>query len=504
MAAPYGYGARPDRDVVIHFSESCYSTSVQRSGRFTKLSYDQQIVDFDHLKPEDDKKSRPPRFRFSSSFFGAKKVFSCFRSSLDPLGILFSSSGERKGKRVLELQTALRAWKMCGRSKSQVQEEIVELFEGLESYQELCDIRESIDAGVTGSSRFHELVYSDLNVANCHRVIIAINEKVRSAYQENPDQIAFAYMIYSDIDDTIRPSLNDKNSGVKGFYPSAIEFYRALGEALSPEGFPNVRLTFLSARLNEGRSCWSRGLKRILPEDLSFFALYGRAKPFAKGIQHYSWGKITGAFAKKLPKGEIQSAIQRYVDGKASDTLTSFALDKRRNIDRNLLLFPEVRPIMIGDSGEGDLIFLLSKNMGLRSPINDKRIPEVYKGDNWGDRPLDGPGNPTDKPLFKGFVHLISSPFTYRVSPDPTRWRDEFERETNTHVLDNYVDGVLIALKEGMLTVKAADKVVQASRDWLEAEAASETLSAKELYKQKLVQSIEKYEAFKFHNKNPR
>lgn len=170
--------------------------------------------------------------------------------------------------------------------------------------------------------------------------------------------------------------------------------------------------------------------------------------------------------ADLLLKGDSKERVKEICSSLEAKTFISFALDKRQNIDRDLLLRPEVRPIMIGHCGEGDLIFLLMKNSGFPPPLEDERIPAEYAGETRWEGNSDAPGNPANRPLFLGFAHAISSPTDYRVRPDPSGV--ESHAQLKTQVFSNYVDNALYCFKQGVFDRKASDTVVNASRKWLQ------------------------------------
>lgn len=396
------------------------------------------------------------------------------------------SSGVRKGIEIIHFQHALTKGGLSPEEKGAICEKIARIFEGAESYLEMYDLRETIDSLSLGTSSLHKLVYVDVDVDTCHRILKSINQNVQKAYAENPAQIKFKYMIYSDIDDTIKGSLNDRGSAVEGFYPSAMEFYKQFAltnpndklqteksaesdaKASEPD-FQNVGLTFLSARPKAKSNMWNKKLKGKLPDGTKFFGLYGSTSAFVEGVKHYIIKLIVSLAEKILPEF-LRKRVIDICNSSEAQTYISFALDKRQNMDRDLVLRPEVRPIMIGDCGEGDLIFLLMKNSGVPIPLDDERIPEEYRYDEkWNDRanPPDqnSPVNPTNRPLFQGFAHAISSPTSYDVRPDP-QYRDEY-LSLNTSVFDNYVDNTLYCLQQGIFDLKTADKIVEESRAWI-------------------------------------
>lgn len=188
-------------------------------------------------------------------------------------------SGVLKGLEVIKLQQELRNSQLHSSAKQMIYQRIAEKFESAASYEEMYDLRETVDGSSVGSSQLHKLVYDDVDVDRCHRIIRAINENVTKAYHANPEQIKFNYMVYSDIDDTIKGSLNDRHSNIDGFYPSALEFYKQLGCAdpipkSTQEGgrqtpiSTQVKLSFLSARPKAQSPLWNQMMRKQLPGDM--------------------------------------------------------------------------------------------------------------------------------------------------------------------------------------------------------------------------------------------
>jgi len=380
-----------------------------------------------------------------------------------------------KGLEVIALQHVLCKSEISVSVKSDISSKIAAIFEGAKSYQVMYDLRKTIEGSNNGTSVLHKLVYEDVDVPSCHRILIAINKNVQRAYQRNPNQIKFIHMVYSDIDDTIKGSLNDRASHVKGFYPSAMEFIKEFAlknkknsnnEGLNQE--PEVSLTFLSARPKSQSKRWNKTLSRKFPKGTKFYGLYGSSSSFMQGVQYYCL-KFLASLGKRVPSKWLKKVIHDISMSKERNTFISFAIDKKQNIDRDLLLRPEVRPLMIGDCGEGDLIFLLVKMMGIPSPIKDDRIPEEYRGTGKWDGKEEEPGNPVNRPLSLAFAHAISSDTEYVVRPDPTN-REAYLRDLQTYVFDNYVDNALYCLQQKKLDREAAERVVKVSKEWIKPE----------------------------------
>lgn len=412
------------------------------------------------------------------------------------------STGVQKGMEILKLQDRLVKEKLNVEQRNQICDQIASIFESAKSYQVMYELRETIDNLHTGTSQLHKLVYEDVDVKSCHRILKAINENVKTGFKDDPQQIKFTYMIYSDIDDTIKGSLNDRQSSIKGFYPGALEFYKQIGlakptlekdssnkelvskmsktekeadsssrsdrvEVSASEN--QVKMTFLSARPQAASNLWNKKMKGELPVETPFFSLYGSTESILKGVRYYVSKKIVDFIANladRLLGGSMRERVKSVCRSSEANTFIAFALDKRKNIDRDLLLRPEVRPIMVGDCGEGDLIFLLMKNSGVPSPMHDERIPEEYVGEGRWQESESLPGNPTNKPLFLSFAHAFSSPTDYQVRPDP-KYQNEYS-QLNTRIFSNYVDNALYCLEKKVFDRNAADKVVNDAKKWID------------------------------------
>lgn len=371
------------------------------------------------------------------------------------------SPGVAKGIKVLELQNGLMQWGLSSSERQKLNRKIAEIFEKTQSYAEMVDLRNTIDEVNTGSSKLHQLVYNDVDIATSHRIIRSINKAYIKAYKEDPSQIQTRNMIFSDVDDTIQPSLNDRNSINSKFYPSALAFYNELGKTSSKKLPQQISLTFLSARPHCLSALWNKLMVNNLPEGTKFFSLYGSSTTFLCGVRLYLI-KIFAYLANQVLCGTLKGRVKKLLDSSESNTLISIALEKRRNIDRDLLLRPEVRPIMVGDCGEGDLLFLLTKNSGVPSPMDDERIPNEY----WN-APKGTLGNPTNKPLYLSFAHALTSQTEkYEVKPDPS-YRKEYKKELNVVIFDNYVDNALYCYKKRIFDKQAANRVVADSKAWL-------------------------------------
>src|SRR5262249_370150 len=142
-----------------------------------------------------------------------------------------------------------------------------------------------------------------------HKIIRAINENVQATYKTNPEKIKYSYMIYSDIDDTIKASLNDRQSKTGDFYPGALDFYKGVGAQKGAEEIPQAKVTFLSARPDVGRKVWDKDMKRKLPHDMKFHALYGSLEAFGGGIVYYVFIQFIQAIASVLPEGFLKQRL---------------------------------------------------------------------------------------------------------------------------------------------------------------------------------------------------
>ena len=416
---------------------------------------------------------------------------------------------------VLHLQKSLSKFWVSERKREEIGQKVAEIFENVSSYEEMCTLRERIEGSHTGTSLLHRLVYRDVNPQASQRILRAINANVNRAYLENPAQIKFSYMVYSDIDDTIKGTLNDLKSGVSGYYPSVFEFYNEVSQA--DQDLPTakkVHLTFLSARPDIVSNFWNLLLRRNLPNEVKFYSLYGSLSAFLNEVKRRIINFVAVIAIKVLPN-KLASKIKESREASETRNFISIALDKRQNIDRDLLLRPEVRPIMVGDCGEGDLIFLLMKNSGVPIPVDDERIPEEYVGEEKWTGSLDTPGNPTHKPLFLGFAHALSSHSGYegiKLHPD---YHEEYLQEFNTLLFSNYVETTLHCVEKGIINKAAADQIVEKAREWKESqmdtinqllldrnidlanalqEETLKTLPANLRYRLKLIRSIEAYD----------
>lgn len=468
------------------YSPLAQQALIKRGGRFTHLSHSTQkniklVKAYEQAMHDLEKGIHGKK---KEEIVAAVTDLRAMREASMPSGVL-------KGIRILELQKSLANKSLNQADKDLICDEIADIFKSAEeSYSEMYDLRMTIDGLNIGASPLHKLVYEDVNIETSHAILRSINENFKNTYRDHPEQIKYNYMVYSDIDDTIKASLNDRQSHIAGFYPSALEFFNQLGRTQpksaedsstaelveeieieveqneaeqgrehdieKEEPSSQVRLTFLSARPKAFSKRWNEHTGKKMP-DIRFFGLYGTTPAFKQGIGYYIL-KIITALIDLFPGSGLQRRLKEYCSTKEAQTFISFALDKRQNIDRDLLLRPETRPIMVGDCGEGDLIFLLMKNSGARSPIEDERIPVEYQ-----EADSDTPGNPTNKPLALSFAHSISSHTEYNIRPDP-HYREEYAKFLNTHVFDNYVDNALHCLKEGIFDREAADIVVADSR----------------------------------------
>lgn len=439
--------------------------------------------------------------------------------------------GVLKGLEILALQKRLCSSKKDETAKKEISEKIASKFESADSYQEMLDMRNTVEGSGIGESRLFKLVYNDVDVESCHRIIKAINENAKKAYEENPSQVEFRYVCYTDKDDTVVATLNDKDSKIEGYYPGVMEFNKQFVEMSSKAKSPQPdsvaqdrnkesqgEITFLSARPKFASKLWNFMQKRASPK-LKFFGLYGSTSSILQGAKYYVLiKKILLKFAKRFLSGNLLKRVKVYCNLAESKTFISFALDKRMNIDRDLLLRPEARPYFVGDCGEGDLMFLLVKNTGMPSPVTDSRVPPEYRGDSKWEGSLNTPVNPANKPLHFGFAHAFSSPTQFTVRPDP-QYREDYEKELNAFVFDNYVDNALYCLKRNVFDKAAADKIVNECKSWLrkQGKMIHEGLAKLKIeladvlkdgdvldklpphlkYRVKLIRSIQAYEAYK-------
>ncbi len=380
--------------------------------------------------------------------------------------------GMAKAVEVLELQQKLGRW-ISSAQRKEICVKIAEIFESCSTYEAMCDLRETIEKAPSGISPLFKLVYQDVDENTSHKILRAINQKFKTAYLEDPKKIQFHYRIYSDIDDTIKPALNDLKVKISGLYPSAMEFYRQLSHSVpdknsSKERPKNVRITFLSGRLDLAAKMWDKRLNKKTPKDLKFFTLFGSTKAYFPAMKFYT-AKFFMKILDRFPAGPLRQYLKRFVQSLEIDTYLALAIEKRHNIDRDLLLRPEALPIMIGDSGEADLLFTLIKNSGVPTPFEDKRIPEEYRPYiAWKDMDEKSRiGNLSNKPLFLGLTHSITSRTQYSgASPDP-KFRKEYAEELNAVIFDNYVDNAILCLQRKLIDKDAASQIVAESRKWV-------------------------------------
>lgn len=457
-----------------------------------------------------------------------------------------ANRGVLAGMDILELQKKLSGKGLSLDERKQISDQIAETFENEEDYAQMLKMRETIDNGEIGTSLLHQLVFKDLQVEYGHRVIRAINDRANESYDLDPTSIQFYNQVYSDVDDTIKGSLKDMPSRVKGFYPSVLQFFREVTNAQQSEEMPKVRFTLLSARPDAGEKIWNKGMRKKLPQDINFFALYGSTPSFKKGIGYYLISKPKKFIAKRLPDWSwlegIKDRLLSSSDNKEIVTYSSFAQDKRKNIDRDLLLRPEARPIMTGDCGEGDMIFLLAKNCGAPSIFGDERIPEEYETkwrDGYAERlkdyleelpdseaidligrtedeeeqagreyiqakkqlraeALQRPGNYPDKPLWGGFGNYFSTPSDFGdARPNPI-YAIQYKSELNVNISRNYVDAGVLAHQAGLIDDAALERIVEDSRKWLadqkwvaQPEADVTTMSSKNRFRELLSRSVQ-------------
>ena len=375
--------------------------------------------------------------------------------------------GVKAGLVVQNLRKELASPFVKPAERATICDQIAKAFEQCPDYRTMCDLRDTIEGDVIGTSPLFSLVYTEVDVPTCHRILKAINGNFEKSVEKTPDQIRWGYMVYSDVDDTIKPSLNDLEVDIHSLYPSCIEFFRQLGNA-SPKAASGVSLSFLSARPKIGASAWNNKLSGILPKGTKFYGLYGSVPAMTTAMKFYLV-KFFVALARRVLTGGLLQHVLDFCRRLEVDAYLGFAIDKRLNMDRDLLLRPERRGIMIGDTGEADLLCLLAKNTGVPSPYEDERIPEEYRPkEKWEE--TDSPvGNPSNRPLAVGFAHAISSRTRYSgAAPEPKpEWRLAYEKELKSYVFDNYVDNAWFCLHNGILDKNAADRIVQDSREWI-------------------------------------
>ena len=386
----------------------------------------------------------------------------------------FFLDGKKSAEKVLDLQQRLVQLPAEHAERKQLCQQIADEFTRLEgNYSEMFSLRQAIDAaGGAGMSQLFKLVYEDVDNETSHSILRSINSCFeKEEAKPGHGAIRFYTQIYTDVDDTLKPTLNDRQVGIEQpFYPGALELYQQLSrseQAGGQDGAP-LKVTVLSARPDALRNQWTRGLVQQFPPRSEIFCLFGSMEAAGKAIKHYAFVKaIVLSIANNLPECALKTwLLEEVFDASEFDTYLSFAAEKRQSIDRDLLLRPEARGMMVGDTGEGDLLFVLMKQMGSEG-LEDSRIPPEYRGVD--KHPAI---NVVQKPLGLSFAHAISSRSgsEYRNTPNVSlECRRDYEKQ-GTCIIDNFVDAALQCLQKGYLKQEEADTVVAEARKWLQGE----------------------------------
>lgn len=386
-------------------------------------------------------------------------------------------SGLKESIEILHLQKKMKEKSLSNAKKNEISREIADVFVNAKDHEKMSRIREAVDAEGKHSSNLFDLVYNQLNVADCHRIISAINEAAEKAYVNDPGSFHFVYKIYTDVDDTLKGTLNDRESKVTGFYPGVMNLLRTISE--KEAGSSASKITLLSARPKALRSPSNKMMEHAFPKEIEFFSLYGSGKAATKAIKHYTYGKKAKNFTENrsdAKRGNLR--LKKSAKKSETRTYTSFAGDKRANIDRDLLLRPEVRPIMIGDSGEGDLMFLQQKNSGEGATIDDPRIPPEYKERAYDEQERGSPVNYPNKPVFLGFIHDLHNHSSDSIRPNPADPQAGYE-EKNIHIFNNYVDvaracnRVEIGEEKFLISHDELNKILAEAQEWIDSNPPS-------------------------------
>lgn len=404
-----------------------------------------------------------------------------------------ATSGERRALVLLRIEERL-AQKISPSEQLYLENEVVRLFE-TSSYDESKAMRLMLDNKKGQTSQLFQLVYDHVSPEASQRILLAINQRAQEAYENNKGDFQFFYSIYSDLDDTIMPTLNDRDTqaqGKNGLYPGASELFEGLlGESSSHK--MGTRFTALSARPEQMKRLSDFLLSKKLG-GIPFHSLYGTGEASLKAIKHYSMGKLA---AKTKSEGG-----KTFAKNTGSEAYSAFAIDKRRNMDRDLLLWPEAIPFMLGDSGEGDFMCMLMKCNGQPTPelLEDPRIPEELKvGDKpWGKERKEEPVNRCDRPLKLFLVHQLTSleksaQTSYSSIPNPNEINSGKLSEThNVHLFRNYVDLAEILFNNKILSETPFQAVIEAAKNWLDKDKMTKLspTSPALSYRQELIESI--------------
>lgn len=344
----------------------------------------------------------------------------------------------KSAQKILELQKKLSS-ESSPKARKKICQHILNEFQKFEgNYKEMLALRKEIDeAELIGKSKLFKLIYEDCDVETGYAIISLIH---RCYEQEKLKGSAIPRIVrlYTDVDDTMKPTLNDKQVNIKEvFYPGAILFYTLLSQSISSNF--EICMTILSARPAFAEALLKRGIKHDFPEYSRIACLFGSSEGAGKAVNHYAIGPL-----KKAIDSEAFDASQK-------DTYQAFARDKRQNIERDLLLWPEAEGMMIGDTGEGDVLFM-EEMQKAQSVLNDGRIPQ-------------GLAPPK---LKLGFAHAISSRSDGEYGPGFKHRADrEALKENSIFIMDNFVDAALECGSQNLLSHHQVDLVAREVQNWI-------------------------------------
>lgn len=353
-----------------------------------------------------------------------------------------------RGERALMLQRTLqRCDKTDTPLRGLLEDQIATLFQ-TDNYEDNLSLRETINSTPGHHSNLFKLVYEELSEKPREKILTAI--RMHAAIAKTEGELTSFYSVYTDVDDTMVGSLNDKATNAAasdGFFPGALEFHKVMNSAEDGINRGNSRwvessaakLTLLSARPRQARNFSDGHMEKRLPPELPFFALYGSGHGILQGARYYTEGKLAHKLAPYSPSERAKEMLTGHAAKLEKAAYGTFAEEKEANLVQDLQLWPEMQPIMIGDSGEGDgrLLELMEQRRQ-----SDPAIPPV-----------------------KGFIHVLSSKpdeAYSQVSPYPYQEKSD----DTTRYFRNYGDMALYALQDGLISPEGARIVYTALRRW--------------------------------------
>lgn len=244
----------------------------------------------------------------------------------------------------------------------------------------LSKLKLYIDLG--GDDRDMEtLLNSDIDYARYRRKIHSHIREQAGMYRSNE------YKVLSDLDDTLKASLNDYRIPEDTLYPGVREFYAEL-DKVHPQSDPIIGdLIFISAR----------------PQIM-------------ENITHSSLREM-GILRASIMCGSIRNLLSH----------TRMADMKFESFKKMASYYPEYDYIWIGDSGQGDALF--GRRILKHYPQKTKAV----------------------------FIHDIGN--MHELTPSEQR----IYQTPNLHLFQTYVGAALIALKEGLLSPEAAQRISAAA-----------------------------------------